>query len=191
MAPSGTNSQAAPPLPLFRPEALAAQEKEHGDVLRIRPLSLAFFPWLAITVGAVVLAYLLVGHYTENVRITGFLVAGPNDAPAANEASQRRARAILVVPARWIGAFRQGTNVEVRCPGCSDPGRKLAAEVVNASPSVTDQNALTYQVLVAFPSEPSNFLPHASSPQSGTRLEAEIPLGRRPLIHWLTKQSEP
>lgn len=183
MAQSGTNSQTdAQPLPLFRPEALAAQEKGHGEVLRIRPLPLAFFPWLAITMAAVALAYLLIGHYTEKVRVTGFVSADPGRAD--------RPRAFLLVPARWVGAFAPGDRVEVRCPGCGEVERRLTAQVLEVSPS-TGQDASTFKILLALPSDISNFLPHPRSPQSSTRLEAEIPLGRRPLIHWLMKQREP
>jgi hypothetical protein len=70
MARSGTNPHAetlAQPLPLFRPEALAAQETIHGEVLRIRPLSLVFFLWLGAALGAVALIY-LVGHNAEKTR---------------------------------------------------------------------------------------------------------------------------
>jgi hypothetical protein len=183
MALSGTNSQTdAQPLPLFRPEALAAQEKGHGEVLRIRLIPLAFFPWLALTVAAVALAYLLTGHYTEKLQVTGFLSAEPGRAD--------RAQAFLVVPARWVGAFVPGARIAVRCPGCSDVGRRLAAQVVEVSP-LADQNAPTFKILLALPSDISNFLPPPRSPQSSTRLEAEIPLGRRPLIHWLLEQREP
>lgn len=62
---SGTKPQAETlpqALPLFRPEALAAQETMHGDVLRIRPLPLIFFLWLGAALGAVALIYLLAGH---------------------------------------------------------------------------------------------------------------------------------
>ena len=65
MARSGTNPHAETlpqPLPLFRPEALAAQETIHGDVLRIRPLSLVFFLWLGAALGAMALIYLLAGR---------------------------------------------------------------------------------------------------------------------------------
>jgi hypothetical protein len=71
MARSGTNphAEALPqPLPLFRPEALAAQETIHGEVLRIRPLSLRFFLWLAAALAAVGLIYLIAGHSTEKTH---------------------------------------------------------------------------------------------------------------------------
>lgn len=59
---SGKNPQAEarpPILPLFRPEAMAEQERMHGDVLRIRPLPLVFFTWLAAAAAAGTLIYLI------------------------------------------------------------------------------------------------------------------------------------
>jgi hypothetical protein len=73
---SGTNPQAeAPPLtlPLFRPEALAAQETMHGDVLRIRPLSLVFFLSLAAALGAALLIYLITGRYHKTAVVADSL----------------------------------------------------------------------------------------------------------------------
>lgn len=58
----GKNPQAeAQPqiLPLFRPEAMAEQERTYGDVLRIRPLSLFVFIWLAAAVAAGTVLYLV------------------------------------------------------------------------------------------------------------------------------------
>jgi hypothetical protein len=56
----GKNPQAAgESLPLFRPQALAEQERQHGDALHIRPLPLVFFFWLAAVIGAVALLYLI------------------------------------------------------------------------------------------------------------------------------------
>jgi hypothetical protein len=71
MARSGTNPHAETlpqPLPLFRPEALAAQETIHGEVLRIRPLSLRFFLWLGASLGAAALIYLIAGHFTKETH---------------------------------------------------------------------------------------------------------------------------
>ncbi len=62
----GKNPQAeAQPqiLPLFRPEAMAEQERTYGDVLRIRPLPLLVFIWLAagFLVGTLLYVVLVVG----------------------------------------------------------------------------------------------------------------------------------
>jgi len=58
-----------PPLPLFRPEVLAAQQQKfYGEVLHIRPFSGQFFILLGIVIAAAVLGILFLGRYTEEVR---------------------------------------------------------------------------------------------------------------------------
>ena len=48
------------PLPLFRPEALASQQQKlYGDILLIRPLSLAFLGWLGLVIAASIAGFLL------------------------------------------------------------------------------------------------------------------------------------
>jgi hypothetical protein len=64
MSGSGKNPQAEvqlPPLPLFRPEVIAAQERQYGDVLRIRPFSVLFFAWLITVATAVALISFIAG----------------------------------------------------------------------------------------------------------------------------------
>jgi hypothetical protein len=193
MAPSGTNSHTeaqSQPLPLFRPEALAAQERIHGEVLRIRPLSAALFPWLGAAVVAVTAAYLFAGHYTEKAKVIGSFLTEPRaTTAAASSASASSVQAVFLVPARWIGAVQQGTNVGVRCPGGPDPGRRITAPVVEISPSSTNP-AADYTVTLALSSDIFKLLPNTNSPQSSSRLEAEIPLGRRHLVHMLMERSQ-
>jgi hypothetical protein len=58
MPGSGKNPQAEvqpQPLPLFRPEVIAAQERQYGDVLRIHPFSVLFFVWFVTVAAAVAL----------------------------------------------------------------------------------------------------------------------------------------
>ena len=50
------------PLPLFRPEALASQQQKlYGEILLIRPLSLAFLGWLGLAIAASIVGFLLLG----------------------------------------------------------------------------------------------------------------------------------
>jgi hypothetical protein len=167
----------------------------HGDVLCIRPLPIRFFLCLGIAVAAIVLAYLFAGRYTERAQVSGFLLPDPVSAPASSREGSLsvnpRLRALLIVPARWIGAFGQGSTVEVRCSDCANHGRKLAAEVMEIAPSSTDEPAAAYKIVLVVHSDISALLPNNSSPQSSTKLTTEIPLGRRPLIHWLIRPSEP
>src|SRR5215510_11308020 len=52
-----------PPLPLFRPEVLAAHgQKLYGEILLIRPLSSALFAWLGIVLATALLVLLLGQH---------------------------------------------------------------------------------------------------------------------------------
>lgn len=60
--PKPTTSPASPEqsLPLFRPEAMAAQQQKfYGELLRIRPLSIALLLWLAVALAGIVLGVLL------------------------------------------------------------------------------------------------------------------------------------
>ena len=48
------------PLPLFRPEVLAAQQqKAYGEVLRIRPLAPRVLVWLVIVLAGLVVGVLM------------------------------------------------------------------------------------------------------------------------------------
>jgi len=52
-----------PPLPLFRPEVLAARgQKLYGEILLIRPLSSALFAWLGIVLATALLVLLFGQH---------------------------------------------------------------------------------------------------------------------------------
>ena len=192
MPPSGTNSQAeAHPstLPLFRAEALAAQERLHGEVLQIRLFSLVFFARLGIAIAAVALGFLLAGHYTEKARVAGFLWTAP-PAESASASSPERLQAVFYVPARWLRFVQPGETVSLRCPGCPDPWHKLTGKVMQISREAPAAES-TLRVTIAFPSDVSQLLPKTDSRQSAIKLEAELPLGRRPLIHWLFERSEP
>jgi len=52
-----------PPLPLFRPEVLAARgQKFYGEILLIRPFPSAFFAWLGIVLVTALLVLLFGQH---------------------------------------------------------------------------------------------------------------------------------
>src|SRR5205807_9764630 len=75
------------PLPLFRPEALASQQQKlYGEILLIRPLSLAFLGWLGIAIAGCVLGFLLLGQITEIARVSGVLLPSPETTAASTEA---------------------------------------------------------------------------------------------------------
>src|ERR1700743_2739168 len=73
---SGPDQSAS--LPLFRPEALAAQQQKfHGEIIFIRPLSLAVLSWIAIGTAAGVIVFLFLGQHTERIRASGTIASSP------------------------------------------------------------------------------------------------------------------
>jgi hypothetical protein len=183
MPPSGTNSQvegAPTPLPLFRPEALAAQESLHGEILLIRPLSLTFLVWLGIALGGALLGFLFLGRITETAQVTGVLLPGE----AASPSSPMEAG--LDVPLSMAPFVQVGTSLVIRCPGCTGLGQKLTGNVVRIENPGAQES--TMRVTVALPLEIVPSLPKERVVSSIT-VEAEVPLGRTSLIHWLLKPS--
>jgi hypothetical protein len=180
MPPPGQNSQAVAavdPLPLFRPEALAAQESLHGEILLIRPLSLTFLIWLGIGLGTVLLASLFLGRITETIPVTGRLL------PAGAASSPSPLVATFDVSSRFAPFVKVGTSLVIRCPGCNDLGQKLTANVVR----IESPGSQTIRAAVALPSEIVSKLPQHA--EGSVALEAEIPIGRTSLINWLLKPS--
>ncbi len=186
----------AKPLPLFRPEAiLYQQQKSYGDIILIRPLSLTILTVLALAIIALAASFLLLGHYTEKVRVSGTLVAAPGGPSGTNSA---QLRAEFNVPARWLVSARPGTQLMLRCTACSAQFAEQPATViaVSTTPSTPDKNSTNeksigpgYKVTVALP--PQAAQPAGVSPmlQTGTPVEAEVSLGRQPLIKWLFRPS--
>ena len=176
-SPPGT----AKPLPLFRAEALAAQQQKfYGEILLIRPLSLALLGWLGTAISLLVLGFLLLGHYTERVTVSGVI---------AGSSSDNTVEADLYVPRRALGFVHRGGTIQVRCRTCTRFSEQTAI-VEQISPttpgpsetaSQTNMAApeLLYKVKVALSSKPD------SSWQSGSKIDAVVVLGRKPLLAWL------
>lgn len=163
-------------LPLFRAEALAAQQhKFYGEILLIRPLSLALLFWLGITVSAVVVGFLLLGTYTEKFNVRGVLL------PAENAGLQ----ADMYVPARAVKFVKPGDSIQVHCQSQTATGHvsevstsALSREEVAAQSKMTVQEPM-YRIILALPRGEAEALP------KGAAVEAELRLGRRPLLQWL------
>lgn len=164
-------------LPLFRSEALAArQDKFYGEILLIRPFSITFLSWLGAAIAAAFVAYLLLGHYTERARISGVVVTPAGISQAA--------RADLYVPARDLGFVHVGQLIPVRCSGCSAT-LPATVEQVSSTPSNSQESSSprpTYKVRVAFANS-------ANDPAVGGKVEADLPLERKPLLKWLFARS--
>lgn len=164
------------PLPLFRAQALAAQQhKFYGEILLIRPLSLTLLFWLGITVSAVVIAFLMLGNYTEKIHVTGVLL------PVENARSQ----ANLYVPARAVKFVRPGDSIQVRYQSQTATGHVsemsnsvLSREEVAAQSKMLVREPM-YRISLALP------LVNAKALPEGAAVEAELRLGPRPLLQWL------
>ena len=108
---SGPHQSAS--LPLFRPEALAAQQQKfHGEIILIRPLSLAVLSWIAIGIAAVVVVFLFLGRYTERIHASGTIVTA---------SSTRNLQAFIFIPGHRINRIHTGDQVSLRCADCSIP----------------------------------------------------------------------
>src|SRR5947209_18081273 len=95
-----------PPLPLFRPEAVAAlQQKFYGEIILIRPFSLMLLCWFALGITVAVLGFLFLGQYTERARVPGVITISRVSGMSAG-APQMTAE--LYVPGRWIGRLHAG-----------------------------------------------------------------------------------
>jgi hypothetical protein len=103
------------------------------------------------------------------------------------------------VPGRWIGRLHAGSRLVLRCDSCMPQfGRQLGTvlQVADAPLGQTElaQRSLdlpgpVYKIAVSL-SPPAALVTQANpSPQAGVRVEAEIPLGRKPLIKWFFERS--
>ena len=155
---------------------MAAQESLHGEILLIRPLSLAFLTWLGISLGAALLGFLVFGRIADTAQVTGRLLSRN----AADSASPLEAG--FDVPSSWAPFVQAGTSLVIRCPGCTGLDDKLEGKVIRVERPVRPESPARVIVVLPFA-----MLPSLS--RNNATLEAEIPLGRTSLIHWLLKPS--
>lgn len=165
------------PLPLFRAEALAAQQQKfYGEILLIRPFSLTLLVWLGIGISVAVLGFLLLGTYTEKSHVAGVLLPGEAD---------------LFFPAQAVRFVRLGQSIQIHCQSCSQTEAQMRAGTVkeisksalspdqlSAQLNVTPQGPM-YRVRLSLPMDQAESFPE------GAKVEATVPLGRKPLLSWL------
>ena len=102
-----SHSNPSEPLPLFRPEAIAAlQQKFHGEIILIRPFPLMLLCWFALGITAAVLGFFFLGQYTEKARVLGIIT------------NAGQSQAAIYVPASLIARLHPGTQLSVRCGSC-------------------------------------------------------------------------
>lgn len=176
-------------LPLFRPQALAAQQKSYGEILLIRPFSLLFLGWLGIGIVATVFGFLTLGHYTEKAQITGFLISYRE---AESPTSGSRLKAIFYVPSGLGGVVQPGQDITLDCQSCPGATPRLAAKVVQVATApqagkreVVPDMDVRYEVTIGLATQTLTWFPKGNSAPTGMILSAEIPLGQKRLIRRL------
>ena len=200
--PGSAARNSAEPLPLFRPEALAAlQQKFHGEIILIRPFSLMLLGWFGIGITAAVVGFLFLGQYTERARVPGVLVASHATYPGSPAPGME---AEFYVPGRWVTRLHPGQQLPLRCGSCSAQSAQPIGTVLEIShaplgPAELSQMDLdlagpvdkipTYKIKVSLPPPAAQLAQLNRSSQTGIRLEAEIPLGHKPLIKWFFERS--
>jgi hypothetical protein len=184
----GSDNTSAQPLPLFRPEAVAAvQQKFYGETILIRPFSLVLLCWFALGITAAVLGFLFLGQYKESVRVPGIM-------NVARAALAQKSSAELYVPARWIDRVHPGDQLSLRCESCSAKSARQTGTVLQVpdaplapqelSQIDLDTSGPIYKIVVSLTPQAAQITQLNPSPQTGMRVVAEIPLGRKPLIKW-------
>lgn len=171
MKQANTNSKPVP-LPLFRAEALAArQQGTQGDILLVRPLSLAFLSWLGVAIAALAIAYLFLGHYTPTQQMEGTVTRTAGESSTSLETA-------FDLPRVKAQALRQGQDVLIRCTTYMDPLPGTIVSVSRISPDPA--NSIHIAITIA--------LPQGQQLPEGTKVQAEIQMEKKPLIAWLLEK---
>lgn len=181
MQPATQNADCPEPLPLFRPEALAARQNLEGHVLTIRTLSLRLFVFLAALVCAAAIVFGLVATYAPMMKSSGALYR-------VDKAAGPRLQAIFYVPEKWTKSIQPGSRLQVRCSRCSHPiflsgtvAELIPATEVSSNVAQPEPVSRVTVILSKQNSSPRD----SDGLQPGATLEAEFPLQRRPVIQWL------
>lgn len=191
MEPATRNVDSASPLPLFRPEVLAARQNFHGEVLLIRPFSLSFLCLIGIGIAAVTVGFFSLAPYTPTARVQGDVSfdtsrdAGP---------SRSHLTASFYVPAAMASRIQAGSRLALHCFRCSHDAR-LRGIVVGVSPIQPSVGSVSNTLArpgplrkVTVAVSPGNWPPAiAERLQPGAKLEAEFPLTPKPLIRSLIR----
>lgn len=182
--PTPNPESSSHPLPLFRAEALAAQQQKfYGEILLIRPFSLTLLVCLGIAISTVVLGFLLLGTTTEKGNVSGVLLPGGREAD-------------LFLPAQTVGFVRLGQSIQIRCRSCPPieaqtrmgTVREISQTALRPAELTAQTNTAaqgqTYRVKVILPSDEGELFPQDA------RVEASLTLERKPLLKWLFERGE-
>jgi len=190
------------PLPLFRPEAIAAlQQKFYGEIILVRPFSLMLLCWFALGITAAVLGFLFLGQYTDRARVPGVISASSLSSAGTSGGGPG---AEFYVPGNLLDRLHVGAQLTLRCDSCPakfarQVGTVLEVPQAPVEPAELSQKNLglagptdkipVYKIKVSLPPQAAQAMQVNPSTQTGARVEAEIPLGHKPLIKWFFERS--
>jgi len=197
-----SHSNHGDPLPLFRPEAIAAlQQKFYGEIILVRPFSLMLLCWFALGITAAVLGFLFLGQYTERARVPGIISASSLSYPGSAGGGTG---AEFYVPASLRDRVHVGAQLTLRCDSCPSKFARLVGTVLEVLQAPVEPAELSrknpglagpldkiqvYKIKVSLPPQAAQTMQVDPSTQTGVRVEAEIPLGHKPLIKWFFERS--
>jgi hypothetical protein len=197
-----SHSNHGEPLPLFRPEAIAAlQQKFYGEIILVRPFSLMLLFWFALGITAAVLGFLFLGQYTERARVPGIMSASSLSDPGS---ASGETGAEVYVPASLRDRVHVGAQLALRCDSCPAKFARQVGTVLEVPQAPVDpaelsyknpglagplDNIQVYKIKVSLPPQAAQTMQVDPSTQTGVRVEAEIPLGHKPLIKWFFERS--
>jgi hypothetical protein len=197
-----SHSNHGEPLPLFRPEAIAAlQQKFYGEIILVRPFSLMLLCWFALGITAAVLGFLFLGQYTERARVPGIMSASSLSYPGSASGGTG---AEFYVPASLRDRVHVGAQLTLRCDSCPPKFARQVGTVLEVPQAPVDpaelshknpglagplDNIQVYKIKVSLPPQAAQTMQVDPSTQTGVRVEAEIPLGHKPLIKWFFERS--
>jgi len=105
----------------------------------------------------------------------------------------------IYVPGQWIGRVHAGSQISLRCDSCSPQFGRQVGTVLQVAEAPLGQTELAqrsldssgpvYKIAVSLPPATAQITQANPSLQAGVRVEAEIPLGRKPLIKWFFERS--
>lgn len=197
-----SHSNHGEPLPLFRPEAIAAlQQKFYGEIILVRPFSLMLLCWFALGITAAVLGFLFLGQYTDKARVPGIISASSLSSPGVSGTGPG---AEFYIPGNLLDRLHVGAQLALRCDSCPAKFARQVGTVLEVPQTPVEPVELAqknlgvagsldkmpvYKIKVSLPPQAAQTMQVNPSTQTGMRVEAEIPLGHKPLIKWFFERS--
>ncbi len=171
MPPQNANSQSSAPLPLFRPEPIAARLRMEGEVVLIRPLSITLLSGLALLLAFAGTAALLLIRVPE----TRSIPVAISDAGDSNIS--------FTVPQRLASGLAIGDHLSISVSSPLGEPRKGDITILDLRlPAATGDSASSTALVIAA-------VPDSQS-LSGVSAVAEVPAASRSLLNWLLHRED-